>query len=67
MSDDVDILREVLRSVYLTARQKEALRRVLGLVSRGPERPALKKTTDAGTPAEKLPSVIPLLGPGEEL
>lgn len=55
--DDVDILRELLRSVYLTGRQKDALRRVIGLVSRSPRRESSMtiKVTGAGTATLRLP------------
>ena len=63
--DDIDILKELCRSVYVTPRQKDALRRVLVLVSRGRPLPLSTKVTDGATSAEPAPGVTPLLGPGD--
>lgn len=78
--DDVDILRELCRSVYLTTRQRSALRRVVALVGRAPHRRPEPKVESADRSLGlSNPSVCgtcegcvrgescsrPLLGPGD--
>ena len=74
--DDVDILRELCRSVYLTSRQKDAVRRVIRSMTAKPRwrretgetasNVGSSPVTRAGTssvPPEL--DVAPLLGPGD--
>lgn len=66
--DDLDILRELVRSVYITSRQRAALRRVIGALYAA--KPLVFPTdmvrvTDGATEAITTPEVRPLLGPGD--
>lgn len=70
MPDDLTVLRELCGSVYLTSRQKEALRRVIGLVSKGSRgtlnfiaaTPEIERQFET---ALEMSLPEPILGPGD--
>lgn len=66
MPDDIDLLWELCRSVYVTAAQKAALRRVLTALSRGQRASSLAPapSTVAATGGATEP-LRPILGPGD--